>query len=344
LTRKAPNPDAFLIFDRMDKSAYIQIRVMRTVLVCSIGILLLKFSAYFITHSNAILSDALESIINVVAGAFALYSLVLAAKPKDDGHPYGHGKIEFISAGFEGGLILLAGIIIIVKSIVNWIHPIEIHSLDAGAILAAIAGAANYILARILIRTAQKHNSLTLMADGKHLMTDTWSSVGLVAGVILIQFTGWVWLDNFLAAAFGLLIIYTGYQLVRKALAGLMDEADENILQEVINVLQTNRTPFWIDIHNLRIQQYGSSYHIDCHVTLPWYQDLKTSHDELKNMESLITEKFHRKVELFIHPDPCLPFSCSLCSVKDCPERQKPFERSVEWTVANVMRNEKHQL
>ncbi len=317
---------------------------MRIVLACSIGILLLKFSAYFITHSNAILSDALESIINVVAGAFALYSLVLAAKPKDADHPYGHGKIEFISAGFEGGLILLAGIIIIVKSIVNWINPIAIHSLDAGAILAAIAGAANYILARVLIHTARKHNSLTLMADGKHLMTDTWSSAGLVAGVILIQLTGWVWLDNFLAAGFGLLIIYTGYRLVRKALAGLMDEADENILKEVINVLQTNRTPFWIDIHNLRIQQYGSSYHIDCHVTLPWYQDLKTSHDELKNMENLIAREFHRKVELFIHPDPCLPFSCSLCKLKDCPERQKPFERQVEWTVENVMRNEKHQL
>ena len=328
----------------MEKSAYIQIRVMRTVLVCSIGILLLKFTAFFITHSNAILSDALESIINVVAGAFALYSLVLAAKPKDDDHPYGHGKIEFISAGFEGGLILLAGVVIIVKSIINWIHPIAIHSLDAGAILAAIAGAANYVLARILLHAAKKHNSLTLMADGKHLMTDTWSSAGLVAGVILIQVTGWVWLDNLLAALFGLLIIYTGYQLVRKALAGLMDEADEHILSEVIQVLQTNRTEYWIDIHNLRIQQYGSSYHIDCHVTLPWYQDLKTSHDELKNMEDLIAREFHHKVELFIHPDPCLSFSCSLCQVQNCPERQKPFERRMEWTVANVMRNEKHQL
>lgn len=328
----------------MEKSAYIQIRVMRGVLLCSIGILLIKFSAFFITHSNAILSDALESIINVLAGAFALYSLILSAKPKDVAHPYGHGKIQFVSAGFEGGLILLAGVIIIGKSILNWINPIEVHSLNDGTLLAAIAGVANYILAQILIRSGRKHNSLTLIADGKHLLTDTWSSVGLVAGVILMQLTNWLWLDNALAIFFGLLIMYTGYKLVRQSIAGLMDEADEQILQEVIEVLQTHRKPVWIDIHNLRIQQYGSSYHIDCHVTLPWYQDLQTSHDELKEMETIIAKEFNHKIELFIHPDPCLPFSCCLCQLEGCKERQQPFDHIIQWNTNNVMRNEKHRL
>lgn len=328
----------------MEKSAYIQIKVMRGVLLCSIAILVLKFAAFFITRSNAILSDALESIINVLAGAFALYSLILAAKPKDAGHPYGHGKIEFISAGFEGGLILLAGIVIIGKSILNWINPIEVRSLDAGVILSGLAGLGNFILAQVLIRTGKNHNSLTLTADGKHLLTDTWSSIGLIIGVLIMQFTGWIWLDNLLAIVFGFLIMYTGYKLVRRSLAGLMDEADEHVLQEVIHVLQTHRSPSWIDIHNLRIQQYGSSFHIDCHVTLPWYQDLQTSHDELKNMENLITREFHKKVELFIHPDPCLPFSCGLCKMENCKERQHPFERTLEWNINNVMRNEKHKL
>lgn len=304
----------------------------------------IKFIAFFITHSNAILSDALESIINVVAGAFAYYSLKVAARPKDLDHPYGHGKIEFISAGFEGGLILLAGIIIIGKSVMNMIHPVAIHQLEVGAILAAVAGAANFILGRFLIKTGEVHKSITLVADGKHLQSDTWSSFGLVAGVVVIYFTGWVWMDNVLAIGFGGVIIFTGYKLVRKSLAGLMDEADEVIIKEVIQVLNEHRNPNWIDIHNLRILQYGSSYHIDCHITLPWYNDLKSSHDELKNIEDLITAKFHDKVELFIHPDPCLPFSCSLCQLNQCTVRQRPFEYKIEWTSANVMRNEKHHV
>jgi cation diffusion facilitator family transporter len=333
---------AFLIFGALEKSTYIKIRAIRNVLIAGIAIMLLKFVAFFITHSNAILSDALESIINVVAGAFAFYSLRLAAKPRDAGHPYGHGKIEFISAGFEGGLILLAGIIIIGKSIINIFNPVEIDQLNIGAGFAAIAGLANYFLGRFLINTGQKHNSITLIADGKHLLSDTWSSIGLIIGIVLMYFTHWLWLDNIIAITFGLVIIYTGYKLIRKSLAGLMDEADENILTEVIQVLNKNRHANWIDIHNLRIQQYGASFHIDCHITLPWYNDLQTSHDELKNIEELIAKQFHDKVELFIHPDPCLPFSCTVCQLSHCQVRQNPFKQKVEWTLENVMRNAKH--
>jgi cation diffusion facilitator family transporter len=317
---------------------------MRNVLVAGVAIMLLKFAAFFLTRSNAILSDALESIINVVAGAFAYYSLRLAAKPKDKDHPYGHGKIEFISAGFEGGLILLAGLVIIGKSVINMLHPVAIGSLDIGAGLAAIAGISNYILGRILIKTGEKHRSITLVADGKHLQSDTWSSIGLIAGVAVIYFTGWVILDNILAIVFGFVIIFTGYKLVRRALAGLMDEADEAILKDVIRVLNEHRNPKWIDIHNLRIQQYGSSYHIDCHITLPWYDNLQQVHDELKHIEDMIHLRFHEKVELFIHPDPCMPFSCPICNIEDCPVRQHPFRYKIDWTLENLLKNEKHRI
>ncbi|MCU0441518.1 MAG: cation diffusion facilitator family transporter [Bacteroidia bacterium] len=328
----------------MQQTFSIQLKTMRWVLTGSVVILLVKFTAYFTTHSNAILSDALESIINVIAGAFAYYSLSLAAKPKDTDHPYGHGKIEFISAGFEGGLILLAGILIIVKSIGNIIHPSPIHALDTGALLAAIAGVANYFMGRVLIKLGKAHQSVILIADGKHLQSDTWSSLGLIAGVVFIYFTGLTWLDNVLAIVFACIIMFTGYQLMRKSLAGLMDEADDQILQDVLNVLNTHRKPHWIDIHNLRILQYGSSFHIDCHVTLPWYQSLQTSHDALKEMEMLIAEAFEQKVELFIHPDPCIPESCSLCSLTNCDVRQANFKNRMEWTLENVLRNQKHQL
>lgn len=328
----------------MDKSAYLQIRVMRNILIGSTIIMLLKFVAYFLTHSDAILSDALESIINVVAGSFAYYSLWLAAKPKDIDHPYGHGKIEFISVGFEGGLILLAGLVIVVKSVFSLLHPVQVERLDWGAAIAAIAGGANFVLGHILIKNGKKHQSLTLIADGKHLQSDTWSSLGLVVGVILIYITGWLWLDAVLAILFAGVIMLTGYTLVRKSLAGLMDESDQTIIEDVVQVLNTHRASNWIDIHNLRILQYGSSYHIDCHITLPWYRNLHDSHQELKNVEDLITVQFNRKVELFIHPDPCLPESCAHCSIHDCKVRQHPFVNRIEWTAENVMRNAKHGL
>lgn len=328
----------------MNTNATIQTKAMQRVLAAGVLIMILKFVAFFVTHSNSILSDALESIINITAGAFALYSLYLAAKPKDIDHPYGHGKIEFISAGFEGGLIFLAGIVIIVKSIFNLIHPTAIHQLDIGATLTAIAGLANYFLGRYLIAVGQKYKSITLIADGKHLQSDTWSSLGLVAGVVVIYFTNVVWLDNVFAILFGLIIIYTGYQLIRKSLAGLMDEADETLLQEVVEVLNKNRHTTWIDIHNLRVQQYGSSYHIDCHITLPWYDNLQTTHDELKNIEDLIIQKFHNRVELFIHPDPCIPTSCGICAVVNCEYRKQPFVKTLDWTLQNMLTNEKHSL
>jgi cation diffusion facilitator family transporter len=335
---------AFLIFGLLENSNLIKIKAIRNVLLIGVAIMLLKFVGYFLTHSNALLSDALESIINVVAGAFAYYSIKLAAKPKDIAHPYGHGKIEFVSAGFEGGLILIAGLIIIGKSIMNMLHPVAIEQLNIGAVLATIAGLSNYVLGRFLIKTGQQHQSITLIADGKHLQSDTWSSLGLVAGIILIYVTGWVWLDNVFAIFFAVIIIVTGSKLVRKSLAGLMDEADEYVLNDVVKVLNDNRKPIWIDFHNLRIQQYGSSFHIDCHITLPWYNDLKTTHDELKNIEELITDKFHHQVELFIHPDPCLPFSCNLCQLNNCSVRQNPFAQKIEWTIENILLNEKHKI
>lgn len=326
----------------MSTTNSVQTKAMRLVLSVGMVVMLLKFVAYFNTHSTAILSDALESIINIAAGAFALYSLYLASKPKDLDHPYGHGKIEFISAGFEGGLILIAGIIIIVKSINNIIHPTHLQALDVGAILTATAGLINFLLGRYLLKIGEQQKSITLIADGKHLLSDTWSSIGLVGGVVIIYFTGIQVLDSVFAIAFGFIIIYTGYQLLRKSLAGLMDEADAETLQKMVDVLNMYRNERWIDIHNLRVQQYGSSYHIDCHITLPWYEDLKTSHEELKRIENLIADEFHHQVELFIHPDPCLPESCRVCQLTSCTYRRHNFTHKVTWDLTNLLDNQKH--
>lgn len=312
----------------------------------AIGLLLLlaKFAAYFLTHSNTILTDALESIINVVAGAFALYSLYLSSKPKDSDHPYGHGKVEFISAGFEGVLIAIAGLVIIVKSVIAFFNPRQLENLGIGLVIIAISGVVNFGLGYFMKRTGEKENSLTLKADGEHLLSDAYSSFGILVGLVLIMVTGFIWLDNVVAILFGFIIAYTGIKLMRKSVAGIMDEADEKIIDEIIKHLAEHRKEEWIDIHNLRIIQYGNKLHIDCHATLPWYYTLEQAHNEMEEIAALINEKHAAQVEFFIHGDPCIKESCKICSISACPVRQEPFKYKIEWNLENVVRNKKHGL
>lgn len=309
----------------------------------SLSLLLLKFTAYFLTGSNAILTDALESIINVIASGFAFYSIHLAALPKDRNHPYGHGKIEFFSAGFEGALIMLAGIFILYQSIENLLQPQPIAALPVGMLLIGITAVINAVVGwRLKVRGSQLQ-SITLVADGKHLLVDSLSSAILVVGIGLIQLTNWYTLDSLLSITFSGLILYNGYHLIRKSIAGLMDEADAETLEKLVQVLQTYRRANWIDFHNLRVQKYGADLHIDCHLTLPYYLDLKTVHDEVDQVEALIEQHFPGNVEVFVHVDPCLPPDCCpYCQVVDCLVRQAPFTKRIAWNVQNVSGNQQH--
>ncbi len=319
-------------------------RIQMFAVVAGVLLLSAKFGAYLLTHSNTIFTDALESIINVVAGAFALYSLYLSSKPKDTDHPYGHGKVEFISAGFEGILIALAGALIIGKSIVAFFHPAELDHLDIGLAIVVVSGAINYILAIVLIKAGEKNQSLILKADGEHLKSDAYSSLGVLIGLVIIMFTHWNFLDNVVAIIFGFLIIYTGVKLVRKSIAGIMDEADESIILPVIANLNEHRKAGWIDIHNLRIIQYGNKLHVDCHVTLPWYGTLEQSHKEIEEIAAVINEKHFSQVEFFIHGDPCIPASCKICQLSECKVRKEAFKEKIEWSLQNVIPNKKHGL
>lgn len=313
-------------------------------LILLVGIVLMgaKFLAWHLTGSNIILSDALESIVNLSTGFFGLYSLYLASKPRDTDHPYGHGKIEFIAAGLEGGLIGLAGAGIIVKSAYNLFQPGELQQLDLGLVLTGSAGLVNFLLGMGAERVGRRKGSLTLIAGGRHLKTDAVSTVGMLAGLGLVMATGRVWLDSLLAIVIGAYILYTSVRLIRVSLGGIMDEADFSLLESVVKHLQEHRQADWIDVHNLRIIKYGDSIHIDCHVTLPWYYNLEQGHDAISVIEDLINEKLPNSLESFIHIDPCLESSCPLCAVKDCPERKHPFKGQVTWTVENVMKNKKH--
>jgi len=301
-----------------------------------------KFTAYFITDSNFILTDAAESIVNVVASAFAFFSIYLAAQPKDANHPYGHGKVEFFSVFVEGILILIAGVTIVLKSIHGLFDPHPIHQILLGASIIGVTGMINGLLGWYLIHQGKILNSMTLDADGRHLITDMVTSAGLVVGLTLIYFTKIALLDNILSILVGLYIVFTGYKLTRKSVGGLMDEADFDVVEDLLKVLNDNRDEAWIDIHNLRAQKYGNELHIDCHLTLPNYFDLNRVHQEVKELDELINKEGSVKTEFFIHTDPCMPQCCHYCNMPNCPIRSEPKSKDIEWTMENVTRNKKH--
>lgn len=318
------------------------IRIMGFGLAISTLLMALKFVTYYLTGSGGVLSDALESVINVLAGGFALYSLFYAARPKDRNHPYGHGKIEYLSSGFEGGMILLAGLAMVAKGGWGFFERYEVHRADAGAALSAAAGLVNFFLGSYLVRYGTRHNSLLIVADGRHLITDTVSSIGLVLGLLLIWLTGLDWIDYAVTIVFGVSIIYTGFKLVRESVTNLLDEADEKKLEQLVSLLSMNRQPRWIDIHNLRVLKYGSQLHVDCHMTLPWYLTLEEAHNEVSQVERLVRQNLDQQIEFFIHADPCLPTSCPICTISDCAVRKAPFARRVEWSTHNVLPDQKH--
>ena len=307
----------------------------------SMLLMLAKFLAYFITGSNAILTDAAESIVNVIASSFAFYSIYLSTQPKDENHPYGHGKVEFFSAFVEGVLILIAGVIIIFKSSYNLVYPTKVGELLVGTLIIGFTGLVNMIVGLYLLNVGKNEHSVTLQADGRHLLTDTYTSFAIVIGLILIQLTNIIWLDSVISIIVGFYIIYSGYRLTRKSVGGLMDESDLTLVEEVVDILQKNRHRPWIDVHNLRTQQYGPEFHIDCHVTLPYYFDLNKVHKEISQIDELINKNF-RKAEFFIHADPCLPQCCNYCNVLDCHVRSEPFKKEIVWTPELVIKNQKH--
>ncbi|MCB0478709.1 MAG: cation transporter [Crocinitomicaceae bacterium] len=321
-----------------------KIKVQWVTLWVSLALLVFKFVAYFWTNSNSILSDAMESIVNVTASGFALYSIYYAARPKDFNHPYGHGKMEFITSGIEGGMILIAGFFLIYKGIYNLIFPHHIQEMGFGLIVVAVGAAVNLILGLSLRSTGKKHRSPVLESEGNHILSDSYSSFGLLIGIGIIMWTNITWIDNAVTIFFGGLIIYMGYRIIRKSLKGVLDEADFGVLNEMIQFFQDNRKDDWVDIHNMRLIKFGSHYHFDIHLTLPFYYSIQQGDEIMEEIEGLIKEKYGEDVENFIHIEPCLPKSCEICSLSNCDKRSRPFQRKLEWIPENVLTNKKHEL
>jgi len=210
--------------------------------------------------------------------------------------------------------------------------------------LIGITALINLAIGLIGIRNGRKNQSLALIASGRHLLSDSYSTFGIIAGLILILITKLAWIDSAIAIAFGIFIIYTGYRILRRSIAGIMDEADAELLTKMIHVLNANRKENWVDLHNLRVIKYGSILHVDCHLTVPWYINVHEAHAEIDALASLIRKEFGESLELFVHSDGCLYVQCPICLKPDCPVRHHAFEKKIEWTLENISQNKKHQL
>lgn len=287
-------------------------------------LLLGKFAAFYLTNSVGILTDAMESIVNVLAGVISLYSLRMAAKPKDESHPFGHGKSELISASIEGILIIVAGGLIVWEGISRLASPEMPNKLDVGIYVIAIAGVVNYLMGWYSIRIGKRHNSMALIAGGRHLQSDTYSTIGLIAGLVLLYVTEIPWIDSALALVFGSIIIWTGVSILRKTVANLMDKADMELLGEILQTVNDHREAEWIDIHNTKMIRYGSYFYIDCDLTMPWYYNIRQGHDTCDSLKDIILRHYSDRVMVSVHSDSCDSRHCAGCSVENCRERLSP--------------------
>jgi cation diffusion facilitator family transporter len=320
------------------------IRIQRFIAFLSVLLFAGKLLAWWLTNSVTVLTDALEGIVNMIAGFLGLFSVILAARPRDTNHPYGHGKVEFISSAVEGTLIMIAGCVIIYQAVHQLLIPHQLEHLNVGLFIIAVAGLLNYIAGTYAVNQGRKYQSMVLESAGSHLVTDAYSTIAVIIGITILMLTNnhWPWLDSVVALFFAGITIITGYKVLRRSLSGMMDEMDTGLLAKVIGLLQDNRRDQWIDLHNLRVIQYGSMMHIDAHMTLPWYKQVVVADKEIHALEKLMQSNFSNRVELFIHVDGCMPYQCKLCAVKDCPERKEPFKAQEEWRVENLWKDAKH--
>jgi cation diffusion facilitator family transporter len=303
-----------------------RLRAGRISLVVGCVVLVGKLAAYAITGSAAVLSDALESIVNVVAAGFLLFSLTVAARPADRSHPYGHGKVEFLSAGAEGTLIAVAAILIVLEAARDlWRGP-EVRRVDLGLLLVTTLTLVNVALGAYLLRVGRRTHSAALQADGHHVLTDVATSAGVVAGLAAVWLTGWTVLDPLVAIGVALNILRTGWALVRRAVAGLMDEADERLLGTIAEDLEKTREPWCIDVHGLRSWRSGDFHHVDLHVCVPRFFEAQRLHELDARLRRRVLDSVGRSGDVIVHFDPCLPRHCAGCAMPDCTVRATPFD------------------
>ena len=303
-----------------------RLRAARISMVMSVFILSFKFAAFYASDSQAIFSDAVESIVNVVSALLALFVIGQAFKPADSSHPYGHGKMELFSAAFEGGLIAFAAIAIFYKAILALVGGQELEELGLGLVLLAVAALLNLVLGLYLKKVGVRSKSKALLASSAHVLSDLWTSLGIIVGLCLYLITGWNWIDPLIAVVVAFFLAYSGVGIVRDAFRGLLDTQDTMLIERLGSLVVQYRFPGMIEVHHSRIMRSGIYHHIDAHLVLPQFWDIEMAHEESGRFEQKIMAEYGYIGEICFHIDPCRQAYCATCDYVDCPIRLLPFQ------------------
>ena len=299
-------------------------RVAILSIVAGCFILGLKYYAYHVSQSTALKSDAIENVVNVVAAVFALGAIIFAGKPADREHPYGHGKIEHFSAVFEGGMISLAAVLIFYEALQAVVDKAPLQNLSLGLGINFLAGVFNGLLGLYLIHKGKQQNSHALIADGHHVLSDFYVTLGLGGGLLLVKVTGLHWLDPVLAVLVGAILAWTGFKLVRASSAALMDTEDPGLVEHLVTVINAIRPLDVLAIHELRTLRSGRYTHVDIHVVIPEFYTIAKGHELAERFNGAVVEAAAIEGELHTHVDPCHQEYCPQCAVEACPLRLAP--------------------
>lgn len=301
-----------------------RIRIALLSIVAGICVLGLKYLAFALSGSVALKSDAIESIVNVVAAVFALGAVIFAGRPADKEHPYGHGKIEHFSAAFEGGLISLAAVFIVLEAAKGLIYGVELKDLGRGLLVNLLAGGLNGLLGWFLLTQGRKTRSKALEADGHHILSDFWTTVGIASGLLAVKLTNISWLDPAMALVVGLLLARTGFRLVKESSQALLDMEDPEVLAKVLAAM--NRVRPWdvIAVHELRTFRSGRYTHVDVHMVVPEFYPVRQAHDLCEDFGRRALKDGHIEGEVHTHVDPCGRLYCDRCPAECCTIRRVP--------------------
>jgi cation diffusion facilitator family transporter len=307
------------------QKARLRIAILSIVVGCLV--LGMKYLAFHVSDSAALKSDAIENVVNVVAAVFALGAIIFGDKPADRDHPYGHGKIEHFSAAFEGGMISLAAVLIAYEAIRALFVGTPLKNLTLGLGINFFAGVVNGLLGLYLIRQGKRQRSRALEADGHHVFSDFYVTVGLAVGLTLVKATGLTWLDPAMALVVALALARTGFMLVHHSSAALMDTEDPVLIQRLVDVMNKVRPKDVIAIHELRTLRSGRYTHVDIHMVIPEFYSIGQGHELADHFGQAVLREAALEGELHTHVDPCHKAFCAMCDQDPCPLRQKPRQQ-----------------
>lgn len=318
------------------------LRWARFGLAVSVILMLSKLGLYAYTSSLAVLSDALESVVNIATSAFTLFAIWLANTPRDADHPYGHGKVEYLAELAEGIAIGVAGAAILLVTATSAGEPQHVDGGWVGVGLTALVAGISLSCGEVIRRAGGKHSSASLAADGEHIRADGITTIGTFVALALVRATGWVWIDAAVAVGIGLWLCFSALRLIRSSSAGLMDEANPELLDEIGAFLQEVREPGWLAPHETRIHRLGEKIHVDMHMVFPRFWTLEKTHDVASHLEHSLAERFQGAADLMLHMEPCKPFSCLYCDLPDCPVRTEPKSEDPVWTGDYIAAHYRH--